>query len=163
MVDRVERSDLFNAVALAAVLLALGWGTLQLIGLLSSTVGEGLWEAEGNDTTVIDTDIVTSSGRLPAEIVVRVGNASEGRQGLAGRATRRLAAAGYGTLEAVNKNGDPIDDSLVYHIPGFDLDAVSVAEVLRIDADRIRPLLGDPGVSTEGADIIVLLGQNADF
>jgi hypothetical protein len=35
--------------------------------------------------------------------------------------------------------------------------------VLNIAEGQVRPLLDNPGVSTEGADVIVVLGQNADF
>ena len=104
LLDRLERSDILNAAALAAVLLLLGLGLLRLGGMFSETVDEGLWEAEGGDD--LPADVIAApqaSLRPPNEITVLVGNGSEGRQGLAGRATSRLGDIGYGTLEAVNK------------------------------------------------------------
>lgn len=166
MLDRVERSDVFNAAALAIVLLVLGYALLTAFGWFSSTIGEGLWTAEGGET-----EELADGGELPNspslrptnEIFVRVGNGSEGRQGLAGRASRKLENLGYGTLEPKNKEGDPIDDSFVYYIDGFKLEGLQVAAVLNIAQSQVRPLLDNPGVPTDGADIIVVLGQNVDF
>ena len=164
LLDRLERSDILNAAALAAVLLLLGFGLLRLGGMFSETVDEGLWEAEGGDE--LPADVVAApqaSLRPPNEITVLVGNGSEGRQGLAGRATSRLGDIGYGTLEAVNKEGEPIDDSFVYYVDGYKVEGIEVAGLLNIPEGQVRPLLGDPGVPVDGADVIVVLGQNADF
>lgn len=165
MLDRLERTDVLNAVALAVVLLLLGIGLLRLLGMFSTTVDEGLWEAEGGEELAADAVAApqTNSLRPPNEITVRVGNGSEGRQGLAGRATGRLDTIGYGTLEAVNKEGQPVDDSFVYYIDGYKVEAIEIAGILNIDESQVRPLLGDPGVPTDGADVLVILGQNAEF
>ena len=165
MLDRLERNDLLNAVALAAVLLLLGLGLLRLVGLFNGAVDEGLWTAEGGEELAADAiaSPQAESLRPPNEITIRVGNGSEGRQGLAGRATRRLDSAGYGTLEALNKEGEPIDDSFIYYVDGFKVEAIEVAILLGIAEAQVRPLLGDPGVPTDGADVIVVLGQNIDF
>lgn len=164
VLDRVERSDVTNAMALAIALLFLGYLTLIGFGRLSSSLDEGLWAAEGGD--VDDTiDILPGSPLLrPAnEVIIRVGNGSDGRDGLAGRATKRLANVGYGTLDAANKDGEPIEESFVYYIDGFKADAIQIAIVLNIAEGQVRPLLDNPGVSTDGADVIVVLGQKADF
>ncbi len=165
MLDRLERTDLLNAVALAVVLLLLGMGLLRLLGLFSGAVDDGLWAAEGGDeaTSEVAAPAQSASLRPPNEITVRVGNGSEGRQGLAGRATRRLDTVGYGTLDAINKEGEPIDDSFVYYLDGFKVEAIEIATLLSIDEAQVRPLLGDPGIPTDGADVIVLLGQNIEF
>ncbi|MEM9562222.1 MAG: LytR C-terminal domain-containing protein [Actinomycetota bacterium] len=165
MLDRLERSDVLNATALAVVLLLLGFGLLRVIDSFSSTVDEGLWAAEGGEDLNSDaiTAPQTASLRPPNEITVRVGNGSEGRQGLAGRATGRLTDLGYGTLDALNKEGQPIDDSFVYYIDGYKVEAIEIAGALNIDEAQVRPLLGDPGLPTDGADVIVVLGQNAEF
>ena len=148
MLDRLERTDLLNAVALAVVLLLLGVGLLRLLGLFSGAVDDGLWTAEGGDELAADAvaSPQASSLRPPNEVTVRVGNGSEGRQGLAGRATRRLDGVGYGTLEALNKEGEPIDDSFVYYVDGFKIEAIEIATLLNIAEAQVRPLLGDPGV-----------------
>ncbi|MEL6981426.1 MAG: LytR C-terminal domain-containing protein [Actinomycetota bacterium] len=161
----MERTDVLNAVALAVVLLLLGMGLLRVLGLFSGAVDDGLWTAEGADELAADTiaPAQTASLRPPNEITVRVGNGSEGRQGLAGRATRRLDSAGYGTLDAINKEGEPVDDSFVYYVDGFKVEAIEIATLLSIAEAQVRPLLGDPGVPTDGADVIVVLGQNIEF
>lgn len=165
LLDRLERTDLVNAVALAVVLLLLGMGLLRLTGLFSGAVDDGLWAAEGGDELASDTVAAPQAASLrpPNEVTVRVGNGSEGRQGLAGRATRRLDSAGYGTLDAINKEGEPIDDSFVYYVDGFKIEAIEIARALNIAEAQVRPLLGDPGLPIDGADVIVVLGQNADF
>ncbi len=165
MLDRVERNDVVNATALALVLLFLGFVILAIVGRLSETVDAGLWTAEGSD--VIEASATEVPGgpllRPPNEVSVRVGNGSDGRQGLAGRATRKLTGAGYGALEPKNKEGLAIDESFVYYIDGFKIDAIQIAAFLNITESQVRPLLDDPGVPTEGADVIVILGQDADF
>jgi hypothetical protein len=162
----VERTDLLNAAALAAVLLFMGFIILSLFGWLSRTVDTGIFNAQGREDPVgLDAAIDPQSALLrpPNEVSVRVGNGSEGRQGLAGRATRKLDGLGYGTLEPKNKEGEPTDDSQVYYVDGFTVDAIQIAGLLSIPETQVRPLLGDPGLPTEGADVIVVLGQNADF
>lgn len=163
MLDRVERSDVLNATALAVVLLLVGVVLLRLVGWFGTTVDEGLWAAEGGDPEVEVIAPQVSSLRPPNEVTIRVGNGSEGRQGLAGRATRRLAGEGYGVLDAINKEGEPLDESLVYYTDGYKVEAIQVANLLNIPEGQVRPLLGDPGLPTDGADVIVVLGQNADF
>ncbi len=163
MLDRVERSDVVNASALALVLLLLGFLTIGAFGLLTDTVDEGLWTSSGGEE-VDDIEVLGSPFlRPPNEVSIRVGNGSDGRQGLAGRATDRLTSAGYGALDPKNKDGDPIDESFVYYIDGFKIDAIQVATVLNIAESQVRPLLDNPGVPTDGADVIVILGQDADF
>ncbi|MGH1493581.1 MAG: LytR C-terminal domain-containing protein [Acidimicrobiales bacterium] len=164
VLDRVERSDVFNASALAIVLLFLGFLTLGAVGRLSDAVSEGLWSSSSGNEAAEDIEGIEDPLLRPAnEVSIRVGNGSDGRQGLAARASRRLQSLGYGTLDAKNRDGDPIDDSFVYYIDGFKLDGIQVATVLNIAESQVRPLLDNPGVPTEGADIIVILGQNADF
>ena len=164
VLDRVERSDITNAIALALVLLLFGYLITVGVDRLSATVDDGLWTAEGGEGEEA-IDFVPGSPLLRPtnEVIIRVGNGSDGRDGLAGRATRRLANVGYGTLDATNKDGEPIEESFVYYVDGFKADAIQVATVLNIAEGQVRPLLDNPGVSTEGADVIVVLGQNADF
>jgi hypothetical protein len=153
----------FNASALAVVLLFLGFLTLNAINFLTGTVGEGLWESTGGESAE-ELEATTDPLLRPTnEISIRVGNGSDGRQGLAARASRRLQSVGYGTLDPKNRDGEPIDESYVYYVDGFKLDGIQIATLLNIAESQVRPLLDDPGVSTDGADVIVILGQNADF
>lgn len=163
MLDRVERSDVFNASALAVVLLFLGFLILTVVDRLGEAVDEGLWASTGVEE-LEDVDVIGSPFLRPSnEVSVRVGNGSDGRQGLAGRATSRLQSAGYGALDPKNKEGATTDESFVYYIDGYKIDAIQVATLLNIAESQVRPLLDNPGVPTEGADVIVILGQDADF
>ncbi len=164
MLDRVERSDVFNAAALAAVLLGMGFLILTVFGWFTTAIDEGIWTAEGGEVDEAAAEVLSDIRLRPTnEVSIRVGNGSDGRQGLAGRASRKLENLGYGTLEAKNKEGDPIDESFVYYVDGLKLDAIQVATLLNIDQSQVRPLLDNPGVPTDGADVIVILGQDADF
>ena len=156
---------MFNAAALAAVLLGMVFLVLTVFGWFTNAVDDGLWTAEGSELEdAAAADVLNSPLLRPTnEISILVGNGSDGRQGLAGRASRKLDNLGYGTLEPLNKEGDPIDESFVYYIDGFKLDAIQVATLLNVAESQVRPLLDNPGVPTDGADVIVVLGQDADF
>ena len=167
LIDRIERHDIFNAAALALALLFCGYLALTWLGFLGLALEDGLWNSEkveaGEDLTSIDfASIFINGSRPPNEVSVRVGNGSDGRTGLAGRATERLGAVGYGTLPAENKIGDPSDQSFVYYVDGFVLDARQVAAVLDIPEANVRELgTSDVGVTLDGADVIVVLGNDA--
>jgi hypothetical protein len=169
VLDRIERHDIFNAVALGLAVLLCGYILLRWIGFLGETVDEGLWQAEKfetiqSDNAVDPASIFINGSRPPNEVSVRVGNGSAGRDGLAGRATERLASVGYGTLQPENKVGDADDDSYVFYAEGFILDARQVAAVLDIPEVNVRSLgTEDIGVSLDGADVIVVLGNNANI
>lgn len=165
---RLELHDLVNAVLLAVVLAVAGYFMLQWLGSAGAIWDEGFFDSEKVDTIddeelaerAAEVDVV---GSRPAnEVSVIVGNGSDGRDGLAGRASERLATIGYGMIAPVNKEGDPVDDSSVYYADGFRLDAVRVALLLGFEEDNVQPLLArNPGVPTDGADVIVVLGNNA--
>ncbi len=161
----MERSDVFNAAALAAVLLGMVFLVLTVFGWFTGAVDEGLWTAEGGELEdAAAADVLNSPLLRPTnEVSILVGNGSDGRQGLAGRASRKLENLGYGALDPLNKEGDPIDESFVYYIDGFKLDAIQIATLLNVAESQVRPLLDNPGVPTDGADVIVILGQEADF
>ncbi len=164
LLDRLERSDILNAAALAAIILTLGFGLVSMCGRLSDTLDEGLWTSTGGEEPDIELASNEPASLRPSnEVVVQVGNGSEGRQGLAGRATRRLESAGYDTLEARNKEGEPQDNSFVYYAEGFQIEASDIANLLNIDPNGVRRLVGEIGMPTEGIDVIVILGQNADL
>lgn len=167
MIDRIERHDIFNAAALALALLVCGYLALRWFGFLGTTIDEGLWKSEkvevvADPSSVDVASIFINGSRPPNEVSVRVGNGSDGRTGLAGRATERLGAVGYGTLPAENKVGDPNDESFVYYIDGFVLDARQVAAVLDIPEANVLELgTEDVGVTLDGADVVVVLGNDA--
>lgn len=165
----IEFHDVLNAILLAGAILVGCMLVVLGFGALSDTLDAGLWtgekieELETTSAEGGEEEFISLGGRPLNEIVVLVGNASDGRQGLAGRATRKLDDIGYGTLDAVNAEIEPIDDSFVYYADGFIVDAIQVAARLNIGESNVRPVPADPGVTADGADIVVLLGQNADF
>ena len=169
LINRIERHDLVNAAALAFALLLCGLLLLRWVGFLGSAVDDGLWQAEKSESVVESAESVDiasvfiNGSRRPTEVSVKVANASDGRNGLAARGTERLISVGYGTLAPENKLGDPTDDSFVYYIEGFVLDARQVAAVLDIAESNVIELdSSDIGVNVEGADVIVVLGTNAN-
>lgn len=168
MIQSIERHDIVNAAALAAALLLCGILLLRWVGYLGDTVGNGLWHAEKAESVeeaLNDIDVASiyiNGSRPPNEVGVRVANGSDGRNGLAARGTERLSSFGYGTLTPENKIGDPTDDSFVYYTDGFVLDARQVAAVLEIPETNVVQLgLDEIGVTVDGADVIVVLGNNA--
>ncbi len=168
MIQSIERHDIVNAAALAGALLLCGILLLRWIGYLGDAVGDGLWQAEKAESAeeaLNDLDVASvyiNGSRPPNEVGVRVANGSDGRNGLAARGTERLSSFGYGTLTPENKIGDPGDDSFVYYIEGFLLDARQVAAVLEIPETNVVELgVEDIGVTVDGADVIVILGTNA--
>lgn len=150
-----------NAAALAGALLIMGILLLGARSALGSVWDRGLWDAEsiGDEFTAADAEALEDTFGLRAanEVSVGVGNAT-GIDGLASRATRQLTNNGYGAIDPQNKQGDPLDESAVYYVDGFKLDAIAVASRLGIDESKVRPMPPSPGVEIEGADVIVLLG-----
>ncbi|MDH3302983.1 MAG: LytR C-terminal domain-containing protein [Acidimicrobiia bacterium] len=168
MIQSIERHDIVNAAALAGALLLCGILLLRWVDYLGEAVGGGLWQAdkaESAEDVLNDIDVASvyiNGSRPPNEVGVRVANGSEGRNGLAGRGTERLSSFGYGTLTPENKVGDPTDDSYVYYTEGFVLDARQVAAVLEIPETNVVELgTEEIGVTVDGADVIVVLGNNA--
>ncbi|MEM8923780.1 MAG: LytR C-terminal domain-containing protein [Actinomycetota bacterium] len=174
VIDRIERHDVFNAVMLAGVLLLLGFAIISAVRSLSTTLDDGLIDAEKNPSlesevapataTVEEEETTTSStlvtARPPEEVQVRVANGAR-RVGVASAGTEILQAAGYDTLDP--KNGPTMDDSFVYYISGFAADATLIAETLGLDPTAITPMPADPGVELDNAKVIVLLGVNSEY
>lgn len=168
MLNRIERHDVINAVALAVALLFCLYVMLRWFGYLGDTWSGGVFEAEkietisDEDLAELAAEVAVVGAKPPNEVNVRVANASDGRDGLAGRGSERLAKVGYGTLNAVNKDGDPVDENLVYYVSGFRPDALQIAGLLGLPESSVQPLPSDsPGVSFDGADVIVILGNTA--
>ncbi len=165
---RIEIHDLVNAAFLILALGICGYFVLQWTGSAGDIWEEGFFNSEKVDTIddeelaerAAEIDVVGS--RPPNEVSVIVGNGSDGRDGLAGRASERLALIGYGMIAPANKDGEPEDESLVYYADGYRLDAVRIALLLGFEEDLVQPLLDrSPGIPTDGADVVVILGNNA--
>ncbi len=143
----------------------MGFLLLGAQSALGSVWDRGLWNGEkvGDEFAAADSaEFEDTFGlRSPAEVVIGVGNAS-GIDGLARRATERLTGGGYGAIDPQNKQGESIEESAVYYIDGFKLDAIRVASLLGIDESKVRPMPESPGVNIDGADVIVLLGLDIE-
>jgi len=165
---RLEVHDIVNAALLATVLLLFVYFAQRQLGNVGEIWNNGFFTAEKVDTLddeelaarAAEIDVVGS--RPPNEVSVIVGNGSEGRDGLAGRASERLATVGYGMIAPVNKEGEPVNDSAIYYADGFRLDAVRVALLMGFEETDVQPILNrELGVPIDGADVVVVLGSNA--
>lgn len=181
-VERIERHDVFNAIGLAAILLAMALalllGVQALFGALNGVVssekepeevvagadGETDGSAEADteaDTTTPTTEPEpeppTTILHLPAEVTARVGNAAQ-RGGIAGAGTSLLDQAGYVTLSP--KNAPATDTSIIYYVEEYSADAAQVARLLGVPETSISPMPADPGIPIEGAQVIAILGSD---
>jgi len=103
----------------------------------------------------------TRAVRQPAAIKVLAANGS-GVAGLGGKTGDRLTAAGYNSLAPTNTSGD-VSTSVVEFTPGFDIEAVVLAQALGLPATSVKPLAPDvPVADAKGADIVVLVGPDLD-
>ncbi len=167
MLNRIERHDIINAMALSLVLLLCGYAMNRWVDSLSTAWDEGFWQAEKDESGILPTgDEARSAAKirgqhLPNEVSVLVGNGSDGIDGLAGRGASRLGDAGYGTLQPQNVDGEPVEVTTVYYTDGFKPDAEAIAILLGFDEDHVEVLRDSPGVPVEGADVIVVFGNDA--
>ena len=174
--DRVERHDVINAVALAAALLAMAlalvWGASALFGTISGTVDSSknpdettttvpaAGEAGGSTTTAAaDAETTTTAAvlHLPDQVIVRVGNGA-GRKGIATVGTDLVSGAGYAILGP--KNAPAASQSIVYYLDGYQADAVEVARLLNIPATQTAPMPADPGIPVAEAHLIAIIGAD---
>lgn len=187
-VDRIERHDVINAIGLAAVLLAMALGLVFGARSLFNTVNGGLVEktedpakvaadeaqqadanaADGADTATdattdttapetTDTTPTTLAVRPPGEVTIRVGNGAR-KSGVATAGTDLLTQAGYKALSP--KNAPTVANSVVYYIEGYEADAAQVARLTLMGETAIAPMPADPGIAIDGAQLIVILGQD---
>ncbi len=142
----------------------------------TTTDGGVAGQATGTPTTVAATDPATSDPaaptstdamadplttvRPPAEVRVLVLNGA-GTQGIAARGTELLQAASY--LTGAPKNANASGPSAIYHVEGYEPEALAVAAVFGPGLDTlVRPL--DPTVppvdDTQDAAVIVVIGND---
>ncbi len=175
------------AVALLAMALGLVFGARSLFntvngGLVDKTEDPAKLEAEaaeqaaeeaaaaGPDSAVVDTETTTDVTepetpvteptpvvRPPGEVTIRVGNGAR-KGGVAGAGTDLLTQAGYVALAP--KNAPTVANSVVYYIEGYEADAAQVARLALMGETAIAPMPADPGIEIDGAQLIVILGQD---
>ncbi|MDP9070329.1 MAG: LytR C-terminal domain-containing protein [Actinomycetota bacterium] len=107
-------------------------------------------------TTTAPTTTTTSPARQPKDVKVISANGTTVR-GAAGKVRDMLQEAGYNVLAP----GDAkrADASAVYFTPGYDREAVAVAEVLGLPTSAVKPLPSPaPVTDLRGANVAVVVG-----
>lgn len=136
------------AVVVALVLLGKGYGPFH------SEVESG--SNTPRSTTTIATTVTTLASRPPAEVKVKVVNATS-TQGLAGKVRDTLNGRGY-TQVALGDASTKQLQSDIYYLPGSEAEAQAVARALGINATNVRPMPEPPPVSPGDATVMVLAG-----
>ncbi len=171
--DRIERHDVINSVALAAVLLVMAFGLVWGVRALRGTAGDAIDtetgtseptsgdNGEGTTTTTTQDPTTTASTigqtRPAGEVTVRVGNGAR-RAGIAGRGTALLQQVGYATLSQTD--APSTETSKVYFVAGYQADALQVASILAISSDEVRPVPAEPEIPLDTANVLVILGAD---
>ncbi|HUP84806.1 MAG TPA: LytR C-terminal domain-containing protein [Acidimicrobiales bacterium] len=107
-------------------------------------------------TTTVPTT-TTLPARLPADVKVIVANAS-GVKGAATGGRTALVNAKYNVLAPANAAA--VATSSVYFLPGYDRDAASVAVVLQLPPNLVKPMPAPLPFDTKGAAVAVVLGAD---
>ncbi len=166
------------AVLVGVALMWLGYAddtvnaTADDSGAVSSDDGTGDGETTATDATTTTGDSTTTttspttttapppSTRPQSEVTVLVLNAAENKPGIAGRGSEIVAQAGYDTLKASDAGSDQA--TAVQYAPGFEADAVAVAQVFGLDESVVEPFSDPLNIRNpdraEGAEVIVLIG-----
>lgn len=184
--ERIERHDLVNAVALAAVLMTLALLLILGARALFDTVDDGVIDAsrppeasttavpttaapggegagagaEGGEPAEGDattTTATTAPPRDPAEVTVRVGNGAQ-RSGIAAAGGARLTSLGYNVVDL--SNAPPLPSSVVYHAEGYGAEAEAVARALGVALTAVGPVPANPPLDASGVAVVVVLGSD---
>ncbi len=106
------------------------------------------------------TEVVAS--RPLGEVKVLVVNAAM-TNGLANTKTTELVTAGFGVLKAQTAiNGIKKPTSEVQYVDDYSAEAQTVARVLNLPSSAVIAFSSPPAASVEGANVIVVLGADAD-
>lgn len=96
---------------------------------------------------------------VPADVRVLVVNASGGKAGVASKNGGLLTAAGYNVVD--QKNGNAVDATTVYFVPGFQADAEAVKAAVKIPDAVVAPAPKAPLVpGAAAADVTVVFGRD---
>jgi hypothetical protein len=168
--ERPSRANPARGVALIATAVILGLfilrnGYEQRTDVDTST-GDTAAEEAGGESTEAPAGGTTPDGetpvqapeRPPAEILVRVANAS-GVTGAAAAQTDELVGAGYRTVEPTDAR-EQVEVSRVLFAPGFDREAATLAVNIGVAPESVAPLSDPPAAELEGSNILVLLGPD---
>lgn len=125
-----------------------------------STLSDDASAIESEDDSGDGTSDTTAvpQGRPPAEITVRVANATD-VGGAAGVYTDLLAGEGYLTVEPTDApEGTDPSTTVVLYAAGFEIEAANLATAVGSLPEAITPLSDPPQVDPAGAQLVVLLG-----
>lgn len=155
------------AVLVGVVLLGKGFDS----GLVGSSGGDpsdqsasgGDESTDGTSTDGGGTDASTTTtlpAHTPAEVRVQVLNSS-GPSGSAGDASQRLSTAGYVALSATNADDRTAAATAVFFQPGYEQDAVLVAQQIGFAAlvPQAMPAPPPPPAPVD-ANIVIVLGPD---
>ena len=116
----------------------------------------------GTDGTGTDGTDAPSILHPPAEVRVLVANGTT-VAGLAGRTADELQTnRGYNTLTPTNvTSGATVDATSVYYVPGYELDARQIAQILDAPPESVAPMPEDPPVDDLAeAHVLVVIGPD---
>lgn len=151
------------AVVLGAILLIKGGGIGFDQADQELTIDSG-GDAPAAETTTTTTVAAPSTSVAPAELTIVALNGA-GINGYAGSAQQFLSVAGYTSTTAATA-ATQATTTTVYYAPGFEADALAVAELFGLDATAVQPIPQGTQLARDAADvpadtdIVVLLGPD---
>lgn len=136
------------AVVVALIILGKGYGSFR------SEVSSG--SNTPRTTTTIATSVTTLASKPPADVKVKVVNATS-TQGLAGKVRDTLNGRGYTQVTLGDASTKQLQTD-IYYLPGSEPEAQAVARALGVNAANVRPMPEPPPVSPGEATVMVLAG-----
>lgn len=125
------------------------------------SAGGGGNTTEETTTTVATPVPTTLPARPPAEVKVLSANGTK-VNGAAGRTRDALKALGYNVLSPIETKR-PVEASVVFFTPGFDREAQTVAQALKLQPTSVQPLPAAdalPVSDLRGANVVVVVGPD---
>jgi hypothetical protein len=123
--------------------------------------GGGGTATEETTTTVAAPVPTTLPVRPPAEVKVLSANGTK-VNGAAGRTRDALKALGYNVLSPIETKR-PVEASVVFFTPGFDREAQTVAQALKLQPTSVQPLPAAdalPVSDLRGANVLAVVGPD---
>ena len=154
-----------NAVGIALIVGAVLIGLLLLVKGYDSeggVVAESTSVETTTTTVPVETTTTTLPSKAPAEVVVKVANASGNpANGLAGKTRTTLQGKGY-TQISVTDAPSAVTSTQVLYVAGAQGDAQAVATALGLSVDAVQPMTTPPPVALGEATVLVLAGPDLE-
>ena len=125
------------------------------------SAGGGGSTTEETTTTVVTPVPTTLPARPPAEVKVLSANGTK-VNGAAGKTRDALKALGYNVLSPIETKR-PVEASVVFFTPGFDREAQTVAQALKLQPTSVQPLPAAdalPVSDLRGANVVAVVGPD---